>query len=273
MRVFNYLRLINLPKLNEILVLGAIFIVSVYFNLGENPTVSAVSESAEMTIATSNIDEIRKSFSVTKKPEKTSKFAKNSNSTINNASNSNTTTNTNNNATTPNASSINKSVSAAKHSTAKSVKKPAANAGLPTFIRIGNLVSSPIYTVGLISGAIDVPSAAVGWWNGSSKPGTTGAVFLDGHSTGVFSGLKNVKIGATIDLTIGNGSVIKYKVVDRQIYEYDHKNPAAKNNTQFMYEALSVRSGSKGLNLMTCHGQPVGNTYSQRLVVFATQID
>jgi hypothetical protein len=60
--------------------------------------------------------------------------------------------------------------------------------------------------------------------------------------------------------------------VDRQVFNYDYVNPTAAANYDLMRQALTPRGNVDGLNLMTCAGYPVGNTYSQRLVVFAARV-
>jgi sortase (surface protein transpeptidase) len=144
-----------------------------------------------------------------------------------------------------------------------------------TYINIGGIISSPITSVGLTAGgAVDVPGSTVGWWNGSARIGQPGASFLDGHTPGILGSLSAVGVGANIAVTMGDGSVISYRVVDRVVYDYDYVNPGSSANYNIMAAALSSRGGSDGLNIMTCHGVFVGGygTYSQRLVVFAARI-
>ena len=236
---FSKLNVFNLSKLSEIFILVIFFALSLFFNLNDNQaTVSAVSEPAENIVAVSNVKKISKSFSAKEKePDSTVPSTSNEvNSTVN-------TTNT----------------------AAVTYSQSAMDPGVPTYIQIGGYVSSSINKIGLTAGgAVDVPNSTVGWWDGSSEPNTIGAVFLDGHNPGVLSGLVNVPIGAIINITMGDGSIVNYKVIDIKVYKY--------TDPQIMIEALTPRGGSYGLNLMTCYGQVVNGTYSERYVVYSQQI-
>ncbi|GHU08549.1 hypothetical protein FACS189431_5020 [Alphaproteobacteria bacterium] len=167
-------------------------------------------------------------------------------------------------------------VATARPAQARPAPTPASvDPGQATYINIGGIISSPITGVGLtVGGAVDVPGSTVGWWNGSPRIGQPGASFLDGHTPGILGSLSSVAVGANIAVTMGDGSVINYRVVDRVIYDYDYVNPASSANYNIMAAALTARGGGDGLNIMTCHGVPVGGygTYSQRLVVFASRV-
>lgn len=126
---------------------------------------------------------------------------------------------------------------------------------------------APVVPVGLTSSnAIDVPAGPqVGYWNGSSRPGTPGAVFLDGHVDGVFARLHKVSAGQTIQLSYG-GTSYSYVIVHKEIVQLAGID---------MNRALSVYgSALEGLNIMTCAGKyiPSQGTYDQRLVIYATRI-
>ena len=238
-------------NLSKYLILTATVALSGYFGVNQYMAASAASEPLELAEATSNADQlIAKNFKLEPRANNiTNDTLKTNNTTPNAASNSNVST------------------------TVVAPVKPAIDASLPTYISIGGYVSANIQVVGLTAGgAIDVPGSAVGWWNGSAKPNTVGAVFLDGHNPGALSGLVGVPIGTNIAVTMGDNSVINYQVVGRQIYDYIWNNPADQRNRQIMAEALSSRGGSKGLNIMTCYGTPVAGTYSQRLVIYSQQI-
>lgn len=127
-------------------------------------------------------------------------------------------------------------------------------------------LSSQIVTVGLTSNDnIDVDSSRVGWWNGSSRPGTAGSMFLDGHNPGVFRNLQNITIGAPITVTLANGSNYTYTVVYREVVELAGID---------MAKALApYNNASQGLNMMTCMGtyNKATGTTDKRLVVYATR--
>lgn len=113
---------------------------------------------------------------------------------------------------------------------------------------------------------IDVPSdLRVGRWVGSAKPGTPGAVFLDGHVDGVFANLHSVKTGQVISVSYG-GKIFMYRIV--------HTETVLLENVD-MSKALSVYGGAvEGLNIMTCAGTYVSSqgTYDHRFVVYAVRL-
>ena len=108
-----------------------------------------------------------------------------------------------------------------------------------------------------------------GWYNGSAKPGQSGAMFIYGHvsswtADGVFFNLKRLKVGENITITRGDNTTYTYQVVSSKIYPYNNVN---------MQEVLSPINASKpGLNLMTCTGSLIKGTseFSERLVVFTS---
>ena len=126
---------------------------------------------------------------------------------------------------------------------------------------------APIVEVGLTAGnAIDVPSGMqVGHWNGSARPGSLGAAFLDGHVDGIFARLSRLVVGQTLSVNYDN-QTFAYRVVYTEVVLLDGID---------MNKALSVYGGaSEGLNMMTCAGNymPSAGTYDKRLVVYAIRI-
>jgi len=127
-------------------------------------------------------------------------------------------------------------------------------------------LSSRFVTVGTTSAnTIDVHPTLVGWWNGSARPGTPGAVFLDGHNPGVFRKLPSVQVGAQISLSKANGEVFNYTVVHIETVQLAGINMVAALNT--------YGDAREGLNLMTCVGtyNSQTGTTDQRLVVYAVR--
>lgn len=126
--------------------------------------------------------------------------------------------------------------------------------------------SSRLVTVGLTAtNAVDVHPSLVGWWNGSARPGSNGAAFLDGHNPGVFSSLPNIKVGAQITVKFASGESYTYKVVHRETIPLVNVD---------MNKALTPYGGaSQGLNLMTCMGayNPATGTTDERLIVYAVR--
>lgn len=145
---------------------------------------------------------------------------------------------------------------------------------LPKYIAIPSLqlTNSRVRTLGLLhNGAIATPNNIfdAGWYEGSSKPGQRGAMFIYGHvsswtSDGIFFNLKNLQSGDVVTITRGDNRKYAYRVVSKVIYPY---------NKVDMRAVLSpIVRGQPGLNLMTCTGRVMTGTseFNERLVVFAT---
>ena len=145
----------------------------------------------------------------------------------------------------------------------------------PKYITINKLqVKARVKEAGVTKkGELAVPYNIydAGWYNASAKPGTgagNGAVLIDGHvrgptQPGIFSDIKILVAGDTIQLTRGDNVIIKYVVVKTQNYDAETLN--------FGMLLTSVQPGKAGLNLITCGG-PYNRAslhYSQRTVVFA----
>ncbi len=147
---------------------------------------------------------------------------------------------------------------------------------LPKYIAIPNigLRQSRIIQLGLVKNEITVPDNIydAGWYDGSSKPGQPGAMFIYGHvsswkANGIFYNLKKLRPGNTITITRGDNTTYTYQVVSSKVYSYNSVN---------MQEVLSpVDAGKPGLNLMTCIGQVIKGTseFNERLVVFASLVN
>jgi len=126
---------------------------------------------------------------------------------------------------------------------------------------------APIINVGVTpDNSIDVPvEAKVGRWIGSARPGSSGAVFLDGHVSGVFANLHKTRVGQIVSVRYG-GTSYSYRIVHIETV------PLAGID---MTKALSVYgTASEGLNIMTCAGtyMPSQGTYDHRLVVYAVRV-
>lgn len=126
--------------------------------------------------------------------------------------------------------------------------------------------SSRFVSVGVTAtNAVDVHPSLVGWWNGSARPGSDGAAFLDGHNPGVFSNLPAIKVGASITINYANDTSYTYKVVHREVILLVDVD---------MTKVLKPYNGAaQGLNLMTCMGayNPATGTTDQRLIVYAVR--
>lgn len=122
------------------------------------------------------------------------------------------------------------------------------------------------------NGAVMAPASVfdAGWYDGSAKPGENGAAFIDGHvsgyaSKGIFGNLKKLSNGDSIQVVMGNGNVVTYKVTNKRTYPKDSVD---------MNQVLNVDGSAKsGLNIMTCAGKfdAKSNSFLDRLVIFAVR--
>lgn len=148
---------------------------------------------------------------------------------------------------------------------------------LPKFIKIGKLgVNARIKPLGVTAdNQLQAPTNIydAGWYNASARPGdsdTNGAILIDGHVhgptlPGVFSNLKQLQIGDSIEIARGDNQVFAYQVV--KVQDYDAKT------LNLGIALVSAQPGKPGLNLITCSGSynRATNQYAQRTIVFAVQ--
>lgn len=110
-----------------------------------------------------------------------------------------------------------------------------------------------------------------GWYTGSSKPGETGAMFIDAHASGatrmgLFAYLDTLVQGDTVTVEKGDGTSVSYRVVHVEEKPMDDID---------MAEVLKPYGGSgEGLNLMTCTGAWLKDkqTYDKRVIVYTKRI-
>lgn len=146
----------------------------------------------------------------------------------------------------------------------------------PKYISIPsiNINKVPVLRLGLMSdGAIATPDNIyeTGWYDSSSLPGQSGAMFIFGHvsswtADGIFYNLKKLVPGDKVTITKGNNTIYTYKVVTSKVYPY---------NAVDMSQVLSpINTSVPGLNLMTCTGQVISGTseFNKRLVVFTSLV-
>jgi LPXTG-site transpeptidase (sortase) family protein len=155
------------------------------------------------------------------------------------------------------------------------IKEYTVPADEPRYLSINTLnVYAKVRPMGVNSvGAIQAPVNIYdsGWYNGSSKPGTRGAVFIDGHASGttregLFAYIDTLQNGAIITLERGDGQLFNYKVV--------HVETVSKDAVD-MNKALHTYGGvEEGLNLMTCTGAwiPELKTYDKRAIVYTERV-
>lgn len=160
-----------------------------------------------------------------------------------------------------------------KSSVIASYSVPADN---PKYIAIPaiGISNTPVLKLGLLeSGAIATPDNIyeTGWYDGSSLPGQSGAMFIYGHvsswtAEGIFYNLRKLVPGDTVIITRGDNKTYTYQVVSSIVYPHNNVN---------MNQVLSpVTSSKPGLNLMTCTGHVINGTseFNERLVVFTSLI-
>lgn len=143
---------------------------------------------------------------------------------------------------------------------------------LPRYIIIDKLnIKARVKRMGVgTDNAIQAPKNIfdAGWYDGSAKPGETGATFIDGHVSGptqrgVFYKLKSLETGDSIVVEKGDGSRLVYVVASSESY------PA---NRVDMNKALRPYGDArKGLTLMTCSGSfdRATQEYTERIIVYA----
>lgn len=146
----------------------------------------------------------------------------------------------------------------------------------PRYISIPAIgVNARVMSVGVNSkGNIDTPTNLndTAWYDGSSKPGQDGQVFIDGHTSfsnsinAAFNDLPKLREGNQIVVETGNGTKYTYRIVTVKTVNADKVD---------MGEALNPPANAKkGLTLMTCTGtfNYRTQTADKRLVVYAVQI-
>ena len=129
----------------------------------------------------------------------------------------------------------------------------------------------PVRSVGLrTDGALEVPGASeIGWYRYGAAPGYEGATVLAAHVSwngeiGVFHRLGDLDPGARIDVTLQDGSLRTYEVVERTMYDKD----------ALPRQRIWRNTGDETLVLITCGGDfnPEITRYRQNIVVYAVPV-
>lgn len=110
-----------------------------------------------------------------------------------------------------------------------------------------------------------------GWYNGSSKPGEDGAMFIDAHASGptrmgLFAYLDTLEKDDEVMVEKGDGTTLTYKVVHKEILLLENLD---------MNKALNPYGDTqKALNLMTCIGEWIEDkqTYDHRVIIYTEQV-
>jgi LPXTG-site transpeptidase (sortase) family protein len=110
-----------------------------------------------------------------------------------------------------------------------------------------------------------------GWYSGSVRPGETGAMVLNGHSSGptrqgLFGRLDTLKVGDEVVLEKGDMVRLKYKVMLIETV------PLAEVDMHKV--SLPFGTAASGLNIYTCTGKwlPEKNTFDHRTIVYTAQV-
>lgn len=152
---------------------------------------------------------------------------------------------------------------------------PTENPSLPVIVDIPKIaISTIVEQVGTDEGGrmgVPVEAANVGWFNLGAKPGEKGNAVLAGHldtitgAPAVFYNLNLLEIGDEIVITEDKGKVLKFKVFDKQIYQFD----------DFPVEQVFGESDRSRLNLITCEGifDQRSQNYSHRTVIYSELIE
>ncbi len=139
----------------------------------------------------------------------------------------------------------------------------------PKYIKLPSIKSEGyIQNVGVDQHkAVAVPSNIhiAGWFTQSARPGSEGLTIIDGHvsgwtSEGIFKRLGKLKIGDNYTVQMGDGKVLKYKVLKVDSVETD------KAAAILYSQDPNIRSQ---LNLITCGGQfdKKSNQYQKRIII------
>lgn len=123
-------------------------------------------------------------------------------------------------------------------------------------------------------GALQAPGNIydTGWYTGSVKPGETGAMLMDAHSSNgtvnaAFDKLNKLVAGDSITIETGDGIRYNYKVAATETVH--------KDTVDMQKALLPYNNAQQGLNLITCAGAFTDHytTMSDRLVVYAVRAD
>ncbi len=144
---------------------------------------------------------------------------------------------------------------------------------LPVAVRIADLgLEAQILSVGVDeNNEFAVPAAdMVGWYQYSATPGSAGSSVLAAHvdyggRAGAFFNLAKLELGETLEVEMGDGSVLRYRVIDNQSYDKEEL-PAVE---------LFRKDGDPVLTLITCGGtfDSERRSYRDNVVVTAEPIE
>lgn len=159
---------------------------------------------------------------------------------------------------------------------AKQVSNYVVPPDMPRYLNVESLgiTDARILALGISGdGAVATPSSIydVGWFDGSAKPGTGGVSLIVGHvsgvsAAGVFGSIHTLNAGDMVEVELGNGDVLSYRV--------DGVEPFPADKVDMSRVLQYNPNGAEGLNLITCFGSfdSARQQYRERLVVYTTRI-
>jgi sortase (surface protein transpeptidase) len=122
-------------------------------------------------------------------------------------------------------------------------------------------------------GTLQAPYSAfdAGWYTDSVKPGETGAMVFDGHSSG------DTRIGTFGKLDqLSNGDVIRIQTGDMKEYKYKvvKKETVSRDKVDMQKVVLPYGNAIEGANFITCSGAWLedDNTLSERTIVYTVRV-
>ena len=146
---------------------------------------------------------------------------------------------------------------------------------LPRALYINKLnISARILPMGVNNdGSMQAPFGIydAGWYSGSARPGETGAMVVNGHSSGptrqaLFGRLDTLKDGDEIVIEKGDMTRLRYKVV--------HSETIPLQDVDMNKVSLPYGTAKNGLNIYTCTGKWLADkqTFDHRVIVYAVAI-
>ncbi len=150
---------------------------------------------------------------------------------------------------------------------------PASNPRYITIPSLGNVWGRQVISVGLTrTGALDTPYNIfqAGWYNQSAKPGSGGAIVIDGHNggpnvIGIFKHLPNAPIGEKVIIERGDGAIFTYTIVKNDTIPLSESD-------DYMREIFKKIDGKETVTIITCTGEwsQTRQTYLSRQYLRAT---
>jgi sortase (surface protein transpeptidase) len=159
------------------------------------------------------------------------------------------------------------------NATVQAMIQSAAPRPLPVKLEIDviDVARFPVRQVGLEpDGQMEVPDETeIGWYRYGAAPGEEGATVLAAHvswnrTSGPFAQLGRVEPGAKVALTLDDGTVRHYEVIERAVY----------GKLGLPGDRLWRRTGPEELVLITCGGEYNSRTrrYAENIVVYAVPV-